>query len=397
MNKRVSISRLFEFPGYVVEGIRATARAALIEIRYDRRCSFYCPVCGRAMGVNRRVFQTARDLPLGQAASVTLTYEAIQCYCSSCSRYHTFIPEGIDMNAKATNRLMHYVCKLCRFMPVDKVTEFVPISTSTARRWDKRVLSTSLAKPNLDNIRVLLIDEKSIGKHHHYITVVMNGDSGEVLHIAEGKKKKSLSKFFDKLTPEQIESIKAVGIDRGGAYQTVVKKRCPKAAIVYDKFHLIANYNTAIDDVRRSEWRKANEENKSVIKGQRYNLFKNPENLKPKQKVSLEALLKTNENLSKAYILKDALKVLWMYKYPKSAGKYMDKWISWAEDTGLDILKAFAKSLKRARAGILNFCRYSITTAKLESFNNTIERIVRRACGYRDLEYLFLKIRQESL
>jgi len=189
-------------------------------------------------------------------------------------------------------------------MSVDKVKEFVPISSSTARRWDKQILTTTLGEPNLDNIRILLIDEKSIGKHHHYITLVMNGDTGEVLHIAEGKKKESLSKFFDKLSAQQIATIKAVGIDRSGIYQAVVKERCPQAAIVYDKFHLVANYNAVIDTIRRSEWREANEENKNVIKGQRYNLFKNPENLKGEQKVSLKALLKVNENISKAYILR---------------------------------------------------------------------------------------------
>jgi len=91
-----------------------------------------------------------------------------------------------------------------------------------------------------------------------------------------------------------------------------------QATIVYDKFHLIANYNAVIDTVRRNEWRKADEENKNVIKSQRYNLFKNSENLKPEQKTSLRALLKANENISKTYILKDTLKILWTYKYPKS-------------------------------------------------------------------------------
>jgi len=143
--------------------------------------------------------------------------------------------------------------------------------------------------------------------------------------------------------------------------------------------------------------RKANRENKNVIKGQRFNLFKNPENLKPEQKISLNALLKINENINKVYILKDSLKILWTYKYRKSAERYLNKWISWAKESGLKVLQAFAKGLNRARKAILNFCRYPITTAKLESFNNTIDRIVRRACGYQDLEYLFLKIRQEAL
>ncbi len=66
-------------------------------------------------------------------------------------------------------------------------------------------------------------------------------------------------------------------------------------------------------------------------------------------------------------------------------------------ETGIDALQKFARGLDRARDGILTFCKHRITSAKIEAFNATIERIVCRACGYRDLGYLYLKIRQEAL
>jgi transposase len=240
------------------------------------------------------VHQGAKDLPLGSVNLVQIIYEAVQGYCRACGTYFTVLPPGIDNNAKATRRLMHYVCRLCRFMPVDKVPFFLPISTSTARRWDKKILTEYLPDPDLDNLRVILVDEKSIGAHHHYVTVVINGDNGEVLHLAEGKKKESLSAFFKKLTAEQILNIKAVGMDRAGAYKSVVSKYAPSAAIVFDKFHLIANYNQAIDNVRREQWRTAKEEQKSFIKGQRYNLFRNPENLKSEQPVCMNCSSSTS-------------------------------------------------------------------------------------------------------
>jgi len=282
-------------------------------------------------------------------------------------------------------------------MPADKVPRIVPISADTARRWDKEVLMATLPEPKLDGIRAILVDEKSIGKGHQCLTVVLNAETGEVLHLAEGKRKASLQGFFAKLTKEQKASIKAVGIDRAGAYKAVVEEELPHAKIVYDKFHLIANYNGVIDKIRREEWRAASEQDKTFIKGQRYNLFRNPENLKPEQGSSLKELLAMNENLNKAYVLKDALKVLWTYKYAKSASKYLDKWISWALETGVEALRKFARGLDRARDGILAFCKNRITSAKIEAFNATIGRIVRRACGYRDLAYLYLKIRQEAL
>jgi len=204
----------------------------------------------------------------------------------------------------------------------------------------------------------------------------------------------------------------------------VVEKEIPHARIVYDKFHLIANYTGVIDKIRRVQWRSASKQDKTFIKGQRYNLFRNPENPcpveyihptipwgEPEQELSLAKLLSVNENLNKAYVLsggcskfqggyytpKDALRVLWRYKYAKSASKYLDQWILWAMETGIEAIKKFARGLDKARDGILAFCKHRITSAKIEAFNATIARIVRRACGYRDLEYLYLKIRQEAL
>ncbi|MBL9156993.1 MAG: ISL3 family transposase, partial [Verrucomicrobiales bacterium] len=38
-----------------------------------------------------------------------------------------------------------------------------------------------------------------------------------------------------------------------------------------------------------------------------------------------------------------------------------------------------------------------ITNARIESFNSTVSRIIFKARGIRSLEYLYLKLRQESL
>lgn len=396
MSSHPSLRPLYHFPEWIIHHIKITSEMAAIHLRRDLRYRFNCPYCHRKAGENRRIKQSVLDIPLGVANMTFINYEAIQGYCSICKRHFTLLPPGIEHNAKATTRLMHYVCRLCRFMPADKVSEFLPVSASTARRWDKKVLSRYLPEPDFDNLRYLIVDEKSIGPHHHYLTVVINGETGEVLHLAEGNKKESLESFFLKLSPEQIKNIKAVAMDRAGAYKTVVKEYAPKAEIVFDKFHIVANLNQAIDEVRREEWREADDDNKQFIKGQRYNLFRHPERLKPEQASDLAALFEANESLFQAYLLKDALRNLWTYIYPKWAEKYLDKWISWVKDSELEPLVKFAKGLDRDRKEIMACIKHRITSAKLEAFNGTIDRIVRKACGYRDLEYLYLKIRQEA-
>ena len=294
---------------------------------------------------------------------------------------------------------MTQACRIwaCRYLPLDQLQQLYAVSASTARRYDKSILLAELPEPNLDGLMTLLVDEKSVRKRHGYVTLVMNGDTGELLHMSEGKKKQSLQEFFDRLEPAQSESIQAVAIDRAGAYKSCVEENLPQAQIVFDKFHLVANFNAALDEVRRTQWRAASQADKKVVKGSRFLLISNSDKLDFDQRGRLRELLKINESLCVAYVLKDALKGLWSYIYPKAASNYLHRWCCWARDSGIGPMKKFAKSLMKAHEEIIAFCHYPITTAKLESFNATVARIVRKSCGVRDLHYLFLKLRQEAL
>lgn len=98
------------------------------------------------------------------------------------------------------------------------VAAMLSISDSTVRRYDKIVLEADTPPPLLAGLKVILIDEKSVRKGHGYVTFIINGLTGELLHVAEGKKKESVDGFFELLTEEQKRSIRAVSIDRAGAY-----------------------------------------------------------------------------------------------------------------------------------------------------------------------------------
>ena len=169
------------------------------------------------------------------------------------------------------------------------------------------------------------------------------------------------------------------------------------ADIVHDEFHLVKNLGEAIDQVRRQEVAKANKHEKKVIKGQRYNLLRHAENLTDKQSGRLSPLLKVNESLHTGYVLKEAFRSLWEYTYPKNAEKYLHKWCAWAIESSLTPLVRFAKGLLRDQRGILAHFRDGITNGPIEAFNSVFGRAIYRACGVQDLDYLFLKLRQESV
>ena len=388
---------VYPFRGYVTEKVTCTGIGIQIDLRWDARRKRACPSCGCKMAKNRERKKTAFDLACGNGPVTLITYPSIQGRCSGCGSYSTIIPDEIHPTKRATWRLMRYVSMLARFVPLDGMKAICEVPAATAWRYDKAVLEADLPEPKLDGIRALLVDEKSVRKGHRYVTVVLDADTGELLHLHEGKKRASLAAFFDKLSASQKASIKAVCVDRNGAYRSAIEEQLPEADIVFDRFHLMANLAKAIDQLRREEIKAASEEDKRVIKGQRYNLLRNPENLTGKQSLCLRNLLAMNEKLSTAYILKGQFRLTWTYSTPGWARRFLKDWVVLVRESGIDPLVRFANGVERDIEGIVSWCRHHLSNGLIESFNSTISRIIFKARGIRSLDYLYLKLRQESL
>jgi len=182
-------------------------------------------------------------------------------------------------------------------------------------------------------------------------------------------------------------------MDMWDPYIKAVTKYCPHAAIVFDQFHVVSSFGRVIDRVRNDEYKTASKEGKEVIKGSRYLLLKNKEKIREEEKPRLRTLLDLNAALTTVYILKDGLKKLWHYTYPKSCENSLRSWCSMARESGIPTLINFAKMLMRFAYGIINHCRYPIHTSRLEGINNKIKVIKRKAFGFHDEEYFFLIIK----
>lgn len=272
------------------------------------------------------------------------------------------------------------------------------ISASTVRRYETDVLEADLPDPDFDHLEVLLVDEKSVRKKHGYVTVVLNGRTGELLHMAEGKKKESLESFFAKLSDEQKASISAVCIDRNGSYRRVLAEQVPKADVVHDRFHIIANLNAALDEIRRAEWRAAKADGKKVIKGSRYLLMMRREKLDASGLERLLELTQLNERLSVAYVLKEEFRSIYETSTSvRSASMRLRRWCESVFASGIEPMQRFAKGVLRDLKEITAYFEHHITSGRIEAFNNQIARLIHRACGMTNLKHLFLKMRAQSL
>ena len=226
------------------------------------------------------------------------------------------------------------------------------------------------------------------------MTVVLDLVSGAVMFVGDGKGADALKPFWKRLKCSHAK-VEAVAMDMSPAYLGAVVTYLPKAVVVFDHFHIIKLFNEKLSELRRDLYREAKEQlHKDVLKGTRWLLLKNPENLdetrdEPKR---LQEALKLNEPLATAYYMKDDLRRVWEQPDKQAARRVLNAWIRRAETSGIRMLIKFAHTLAGHRNQILAYYDYPISTGPLEGTNTKIRVLQHQAYGFRDTEFFKLKI-----
>jgi transposase len=371
------------------------ADSAMIRMAPDLR---YHPLCHHCQSPASTVHSNGhsrfiRDLNMAKA-QVWLQVEYRKVWCDNCNGVRVEHLSFADASKRVTDRLARYIHDLCRMLTVHDVAEHLDLNPKTIKAIDKSFLQESFGWTDCHDLRVLAIDEIALRKGHNYMTVVMDYFSGRVVWMDEGRSKETLDSFFAEMTDRQKEAIEAVAMDMWEPYINRVKHHCPNANIVFDFFHVVQAFGRVIDKVRRDEYLKANEQDRKVLKGSRYLLLKNEENLTEKQQSRLQDVLELNSTLSVLYVLKDHVKLVYYYSERQKVKKILDDWCEMAGQIEHPSVKAFIKRLRFFEYGILNHADYPIGTSRLEGVNNKIKVIKRKAYGFHDSEYFALKVKQ---
>jgi len=363
-----------------------------ISVEPDKR---YRPICHRckkpAAGIHSYYERLVRDLDMFDVKTM-IRYRYRKIRCRTCG----VVVEDLNLvepRLRMTKRLVRYILDLCKIMTIKAIAEHLDLDWKTIKEIHKEALTQKYADKNIGYPALLAIDEIAVKKRHRYLTVIINWETGEVLYVGKGRRSETVKDFFMSLTDEQRTTIKAVALDMWDPYIKAVTDYCPNAAIVFDQFHVVSSFGRVIDRVRNDEYKQASRKDKEVMRGSKYILLKNKDNLCDEEKPRLKALLKLNEAITTAYILKDSLKKLWHYSYTTSCEKSLQRWCSIARESGIPALIGFAKMLTRYSYGIINHCRYAIHTSRLEGINNKIKVIKRKAFGFHDEEYFSLIIK----
>src|SRR3954468_10429599 len=353
-----------------------------------------CPACGSSRVQSRgHVERRFRTVPIGPRATlVVLPIPRVEC--QDCGAVRQVKVPFADPRRSSTNAFERYALELSRRMTIRDVAKHLGVGWDMIKEIQKRDLSRRYAKPKLKHLRRIAIDEIAVAKGHRYLTVVLDLDSGAVVFVGDGKGAKALQPFWKRLRGSKAK-IEAVAMDMSAAYREAVSIHLSKAKIVFDRFHVMKLFNEKLSDLRRALHREATDVmQRKVLKGTRWLLLKAAENLDEEkdEETRLKEALALNQSLAVAYYLKEDLRQFWEQPGKKFGTSFLDGWIRRAEASVVRMLQQMAETVAAHRSGLLAYYDARITSGPMEGTNNKIKTMKRRAYGFRDKEFLKLKI-----
>lgn len=368
------------------------AEAVVVSVRVRKGAKRRCGACGRRCpgydrGAGKRRWRT---LDLGQTKAF-LQAEAPRVRCPSHGVVVAQVPWARH-GAGHTRAFDDTAAWLATHCSRTAVCELLRVAWRTVGVICARVGKQARARVDLlGNLRRIGIDEISYRRGHRYLTVVVDHDTGRLVWAADGRDQDTLEAFFDLLGKERCAKIALVSADGAPWIAEVVADRCKNAELCVDAFHVVKWATGALDEVRREVWNAARRGGQKALarelKGARFALWKNPEDLTEHQQEKLAMIARTNKPLYRAYLLKEQLRQVF-HLPPPAALALLERWLAWARRSRLPAFVKLARTITAYRAGIENALRYGLSNARVEAVNTRLRLLTRIAFGFRSVDAL---------
>ena len=378
-----------------------------VPLRARRRSRGVCSGCGRrGPAYDTQPARRFDFVPLWGLA-VALVYAPRRIGCPSCGVKVEWMPWSAPGSKNPmTLALTVFLARWARRLSWKQVAEVFLVSWGRVYRAVESVVNYGLAHRDLTGIGAIGVDEVAYAKGHRYATLVYQLDEARrrLLHVSEGRTARSLLGFFhllgnegQRLGHDLIGGIGFVCSDMWRAYLKVIHKKLPKALHILDRYHIVANLNKALDQVRADEARKLARAGWAVLKRARWLLLRRRKRLTGKQRWRLRQILQWDSKTVRAYILEEGLQALWAYRSPTYAGRFLDAWCRQAMRSRLEPIKRVARSLREHRESILNWFRAKklFNSGIVEGLNGLVKLRFRKAFGFRTFDAIQIALYHE--
>jgi transposase len=390
MHLKTILNCVYHHPGFVYSEFELSKDGSLptlhVTVKPREGSKAICSGCNqKAPGYDTLKERRFEFIPLWGIV-VFFFYAMRRVDCPRCGVKVEAVPWATGKSS-LTKAYAYFLAAWAKLMSWSEVASAFHTSWESVFRSVKMVVDWGLAHRNLDGIKSIGVDEV-LWLKGKFLTVVYQIDAGciRLLWLGKDRKEKTLLKFFEDFGRERAAQLRFVCSDMWKPYLNVIAKRAKQALNILDRFHIMANMNKQIDEVRRQEVKDLKAKGQGeVLKGARWTLLKRPENRTPKQETKLAELVGYNLRSVRAHLLREEFQQFWEYISPYWAGTFLDRWCKKVMRSRLEPMKKVARSMRSHRPLILNWfkARNQISLGATEGMNNKLKVITRRAFGFR--------------
>lgn len=338
-----------------------------------------CPRCGRGTWqIHQWHRQRKKDARLwGKPVCVVIWKRRFRCRI--CRHVFTETDPVCGRGRRTTRRLRLHVAGQAKETTVRTVARWNGVSEGLVQRsWQEA--HSVLAAPTTPHV-LLGLDGFCVRRPGKMWTGMWDLQSRRPVAIVPGERGRDVQLMLERYAPR--DTVRAVAIDLSEAYRQAIHLVLPDAAIVADKFHVLALAGRALREVSGERRQRGNVP---------WLLQRAAERLNAEERSRLLRALTANPSLAKAWGLKEALRSVYRSETEAKAAIRLAKWINDAEQSHLTPLVRTAATLHKWRTEVLNYWRYPITNALVEGKHNRIKVMKRRAYGYRNDRTFLLRI-----
>ncbi len=388
MTPHKTIARLLKLKGLKVCHITFKFREKAIYLAVKpHKNGCQCPECGRRCKIKRIEPKSRTWRDVGVCGwTIFFVYAPKEIVCPTHGRAQEEIPWA-DAYARITYRLEFLILTYSQLMTQKAAAQLLHIAKSTFSDLLHRSIERVRDGHRIRGLKCIGVDEVSYQKRHKYVTVVYDLERSCVLWVGKGKSRATIDEFFkSRLSDYQKRQIQWACCDMSETFIGALKEHCPNAKLVLDRFHIVKALNEAVDEVRKEQWRTVSRDERKVLKGIRWILFRNHSDRTREDRRTLEDLRKSNRRIHRASLLKDEFQQFWEFKAPWAARRFLKRWGTTALKSRLEPLRKFVTMIRKHSEDIITFVECRITNAVSEGLNRIIRMIKNRASGFRSVE-----------
>jgi transposase len=391
MRIQTILNQVEKFKSFVYGGASLEKRkdglALVVQMVARKNSRVFCSGCGRPGPVYDRLEERRFEFVPLWGILVFLAYRMRRVNCRRCGVTVEMVP-WCDGKNQLTTTYRWYLATWAKRLSWSEVGSIFRTSWDSVCRAVEHAVEWGLAHRDLSGLTALGVDEVAWAKGHTYLTLLydISGPAKRLLAVAEERKETSLRSCLESLGAPACLGVKYVCSDMWKPYLNVIAEKLGQAVHVLDRFHVMQQFNKALDEIRAEESKRLVRDGyEPVLKKSRWCFLKRPANLTDKETVKLSETLKYNLRTVRAYLQREEFQRVWEYKSAWWAGKFLDEWTSRVMRSRLEPMKKIARSIRTHRPLILNWFRARglVSAGAVEGLNNKVKLVTRKSYGFR--------------